>query len=105
MHTGDARDKAIKTAVNQCIQNNMLADFLNEHYKEVCDMFDYGITYEEEKEVIAEEAMERGMEKGMEKGMLHSALKFIQNGTSLADAISILGLSDSQAKALKEHFA
>ena len=113
MNAGHSRDKAIKAAINQCIHENVLADFLSDHYKEVCDMFDYGITYEEELEVIAEEARENGKTEGKAEGkaegkvegFLEAALKFIQNGTSLADVIRVLGLSDNQVQELEKHFA
>ena len=113
MNAGDSRDKAIKAAVNECIQKSILTDFLNDHYKEVCDMFDYGITHEEEIEVRVEEALEMGMKAGEEKGkvegktegVLESALKFLQSGTSLADVVRILGLSDNQVQELEKQFA
>ena len=121
INAGNSRDRAIEAAVNQCIRENILGNFLSDHYKEVCNMFVYGITYEEEMEVRAEEAMEKGLEKGLrqglnqglhqglnqglENGLLEAACKFMQNGTSLADVIRILGLSDSQVQVLEKQFA
>jgi len=121
MNAGASRDKAIKAAVNQCINENILANFLKTHFQEVCDMFDYGITYEEEMEIkleeAKEEAMEKGMIKGMEKGLvkgmekgeeegiLKSAQKLLQKGISLQDVISMLDLSDNQIGEINKRFA
>ena len=96
--SGMVRDKAISLAVNHCIEKDILADFLNENYKEVCGMFDWGITIEEEMEI--REAAEE--EKGKKEGYLEAAYNFLQNGTSFQDVVRILKLSDAQIQNLKE---
>ena len=113
MNAGILRDKAIKSAVNQCIHENILDDFLSKHFKEVCDMFDYTITYEEEQEVLREEAVEIAVkkavgevrEKAWEGGILDAAQKLLQKGTSLQDVINILDLSDKLIGELKRRVA
>ncbi|MCL2015972.1 MAG: hypothetical protein FWG68_06950 [Defluviitaleaceae bacterium] len=46
--TGFTRDKAIATAINQCIKENVLAKFLEENYKGVVDMLGYEYTLQDE---------------------------------------------------------
>ena len=94
---GTPRDKAITAAVNHCMNEKILADFLEEHYKEVCDMFDWGITLEEEIEIRIEEAVE--------ERILKSALKLLQKGMDFKDVISMLELSGEQIGELEKRFA
>ncbi|MCL2386842.1 MAG: hypothetical protein FWC89_04730 [Defluviitaleaceae bacterium] len=82
--SGIERDKAISIAVNHCIKKDILADFLKKNYQEVCGMFDWGITIDEEMEIREEE------------GYLKAALKMLKSGVNLQDVIRILELSDSQ---------
>ena len=106
---GMARDKAIALAVTHCIEKGILADFLKHNYKEVCGMFDWGITIEEEMEIRVEEAIEAGMEmgrkKGIEQGYLEAAISLIQSGTSFQDVVRVLKLSDTQIQNLKDGVA
>jgi len=95
--SGMARDKAISSAVNHCIEKGILADFLRENYKEVCSMFDWGITIEEEMEIRVEEARE----EGLERGYLDAAINLLQSGTNFQDVVRILKLSDAQSQRLK----
>jgi len=113
MNSGANRDEAITQAVNHCIEKNILYEFLTAHYKEVCNMFDYTVTYEEEMairieeavELATERAMEKGLEQGLEQGLFVSAIKFMQNGAKLSDVVRTLGLSDAQVKELEQQFA
>ena len=63
-------------------------------------MFDYGITYEEEMEIVREETWEKawgkGLEEGRDKGLLEAALKLVKGGISLQEVVNMLDLSDNQ---------
>jgi len=94
---GLSRDKAIKPAIAQCIEENILADFLQEHFEEVANMLAREYSFEEELEARLEE----GMEKGMEKGVVESAIKFLKKGMSLSEVAETLELSDDLVRQLE----
>lgn len=56
--------EAIDLAVRECIEENILRDFLEQHRREVCDM----CLTEFEEDVLREE-MEEGLAEGIEKGL------------------------------------
>jgi len=93
MNAGASRDQAITRSVKHCIEKGVLADFLEKHYKEVCDMLTWECTFEDELEVRYEE--------GDENGFLRAAKKLLNKGMSLQDVINMLELSDSQISELK----
>ena len=90
---GKERDKAIAESVTHCIEKDILTEFLARHFEEVCDMFDYGITYEDELDVRYEE--------GKEEGLIDAALKLMKKGMTLPHVINMLELSTSQVGELK----
>jgi len=106
------RDKAISSAINQCIEKNILADFLQAHYKEAAIMFARNYSWEDEKAAIAEEAAERGMEQGREQGreqgmeqgkelgLFQAAKQLLKTGMALNEIVKALELSDHQAEEL-----
>ena len=106
---GMPRDRAIAEAVKHCIENGILADFLEKYYLEVCDMFNYGITDEEYIEIKQEEAWEKGKEEGKAEGkaegFLEAAIIMIQRGTSLQDVVGMFDLSDNQIGEINKRFA
>ena len=106
MDKGMTRDKAIAEAVNHCIANDVLADFLTVNYKEVCGMFDWGITIEEEIEIrveeAAEEATEKALAEGKAEGYLEAAINLIKGGVKFQDVVNMLKLSDAQSQQLHE---
>ena len=62
---GMSKDKAIRPAIQQCIEEGILADFLQEHFEEVANMLAKEYRFEDELEARAEESMEKGVDKGM----------------------------------------
>jgi len=103
------RDKAIAQAVTHCIENGIISDFLRTNYKEVIDMFDWDITYEDELKIRIEEAVEEAVEeaagKAHEKGFLQAAISLIKSGMNLKEVTSKLNLTDSQIGYLEEQLA
>lgn len=69
---------AIEQAINQCIRENVLKDFLIQHREEVTHMMTMDYTFERRLELQREEAIEEGREEGREEGMqkkLHEQIR------------------------------
>ena len=88
MDDGLTRDEAIQKAVQKCIGEDILADFLKENFEEVANMLTWEYDQEAEYRVIREEGMEEGMEKGMEKGMEEGMEKGREEGK--AEAVRLI---------------
>ena len=73
---------AIKVAVEKCLSEGLLSDFLEDHSSEVTEMIMDGISVEEFAEIRAEEAYA----KGEQAGILETARKMYAEGLS-ADVI------------------
>jgi hypothetical protein len=61
-------DQAVTEAVRYCVNNRILAEFLEEHGSEVMNMLLDEWNLDEAKEVWWEEGWEEGLEKGLEQG-------------------------------------
>jgi hypothetical protein len=61
-------EESIKMAVEYCIKNDILKQFMNSHRLEVVNMLLEEITIEDEIEVAKEDAREQGREIGLEQG-------------------------------------
>lgn len=59
--------ESVQLAVNECIEENRLRDFLNEHGSEVANMLYTEFNLEDAKEVWQEEAREDGIKEGVLK--------------------------------------
>ena len=122
-------DEAVNRAVDECIRNDVLADFLKRNRAEVVMMsiFEYNQEEEERKLRAAErqagyasgvehgirqgiergmaQGMERGMEQGIERGTAENLCKLVNNFMSrrkvtLEEACDALGISaDDYSKA------
>jgi hypothetical protein len=64
MERGLPRDKAIKAAVDRCIEQEVLAEYLEKNYKEVLAMLTFEFNAEVAERVRREEAIEEGIEQG-----------------------------------------
>nr|WP_300766457.1 Rpn family recombination-promoting nuclease/putative transposase [uncultured Acetatifactor sp.] len=80
-------EDAIKKAINECIQQGILSDYLKRKGSEVTNMLIAEYDYEEDIQVKQQEAMQKGWEKGLEKGLILSAqiFKAIQRNPGFAD--------------------
>jgi predicted transposase/invertase (TIGR01784 family) len=65
---GMTQDMAIRQAVDHCIQNGMLSDFLRDNFEEVLKVLNYEYDAELERRVLMEEGLERGREEGKIEG-------------------------------------
>ncbi len=66
--------EAVSRAVDECINENILADFLRKNKAEVMAMDIFTYDQKLHEEVIAEEAEERGMERGIERGEMQKLI-------------------------------
>ena len=61
--------EAIDLAVRECIEENVLRDFLEQHRREVCDMCLTEFDEKKYEDVLREEGREEGLAEGIEKGL------------------------------------
>ena len=61
--------EAIDLAVRECIEENILRDFLEQHRREVCDMCLTEFDEKKYEDVLREEGREEGLAEGIEKGL------------------------------------
>jgi len=97
--------KALKKAVDDCIKQNILKDFLIERMGEIMGLLTREWKLEEAvvvaREEGVEEGMERGMEKGMEEGMekgrrsqaIDTAKNLLEGGIGVDDVAKYTGLT------------
>ena len=69
-------DEAVSRAVNECIAEGILADFLRTNKAEVMNMS----IYEYDEELHIKTIMDIGREEGYEAGMIDVAKEMIKNG-------------------------
>ena len=61
-------EDAIKKAINECIQQGILSDYLKRKGSEVTNMLIAEYSYEEDIQVKQQEAMQKGQEQGRKEG-------------------------------------
>jgi len=91
-------EKAAKSAINYCIKNNILKDYLEAHASEVLNMLLGAWNWDTAKEVWQEEARE----EGREEGVLITARNALGEGFSDEMVQKITGLSLDEIKRLKK---
>jgi len=89
---GMTRDKAIATAVDSCIEDDILTDFLTEHYSEVSKMLNWEYDAEAEKRAIRREAQEETISD--------IARKLKEAGMTSTQILEITNLSESEIEQL-----
>ncbi|UTC67681.1 MULTISPECIES: Rpn family recombination-promoting nuclease/putative transposase [unclassified Treponema] len=103
-------------AIEECIQNNILRDYLKRKTKEVINMllaeYDYetdiAVQRAEEREIAFAEGIEQGIERGIEQGIeqgshqkaLETAAAFKRLGFDIAKIAEGTGLSIQEVKSL-----
>jgi hypothetical protein len=110
MNTGTPRDKAITEAVIHCIEKGILSDFLEKHYKEVCDMLAWECTIEDELAIKKEEGQEEGIEIGKARGKaegtederLRMAEEMLADGEDINKIIKYSKLSREEVYRMQE---
>ena len=99
-------DQAVEYAVDECIKENILADFLRKNRAEVISMsiFEYDKEEEEKKlrKAEFEAGVSLGVEKGVKKGVIETTRHLLKlNKLSLEEIASVSGLSVEEIKKLQ----
>ena len=96
--------EAIDLAVRECIEENILRDFLEQHRREVCDMCLTEFDEKKYEDVLQEEGLAEGLEKGLAKGRKTEVFVSVQEGDyGVARGAQKLNLSVEEFE--KEMFA
>ena len=100
-------DQAVEYAVDECIKENILADFLRKNRAEVISMsiFEYDKEEEEKKlrKAEYEAGVEAGEKSGIQKGILNTARHLLElNLLSLENISRATGLSIDELKKLQQ---
>ena len=99
-------NQAVDYAVDECIKENILADFLRKNRAEVISMsiFEYDKEEEEKKlrKAEFEAGVSLGVEKGVKKGVIETTRHLLKlNKLSLEEIASVSGLSVEEIKKLQ----
>ena len=92
---------AIKVAVEKCLSEGLLSDFLEDHSSEVTEMIMDGISVEEFAEIRAEEAYAKGEQAGATQEKIEIAKKLIALGLSVEQIAEATCLSPEEIESLK----
>jgi predicted transposase/invertase (TIGR01784 family) len=107
-------EEAIKKAVYDCIDKNILAEFLKNNSSEVINMLTYEYKIEDEIAVVKEEYERRGEQRGEQRGerrgerrgkltqALETAKILLSMGMSFGDIAKATGLSSEEISVLKQ---
>lgn len=79
--------QAVERAVDECIREGVLAEFLRKNRAEVVNMSIFEYNQEEHFRQIAEEKMSEGMAKGMAKGMATAVISLLKEHGELSQTI------------------
>ena len=89
-------EKAVSTAIEECIGNNVLREFLEKERAVVMSLSVFEFNKEREFKIVREDereegiriGMERGLQQGMERGITAYFNQAVKYGASTEDAIS-----------------
>ena len=111
-HTKLDSENGFKNAIKECIQNDILREYLQRKSKEVMNMliaeYDYDVDIavqrEEEREIALKEGIAQGEAKGLSEGLHQKALETAKNllvlGLSVANIAQATGLTEAEVEAL-----
>lgn len=85
-------EKAVESAVDECISNGILREFLMNNKAEVTRMS----IFEYDEELHSRTLLEEGIEIGMERGKLLVARKMLDKGMTMQEVVEITGLSEEE---------
>ena len=76
---GTGRSAAIKEAVDECLAEGVLSEFLTKHRNEVEGMLSFAYDEKLAREAWREEGLEEGLEKGREEGLKLGTIVMVKN--------------------------
>lgn len=92
MKEGYSRDEAIGMSIDLCIQENVLSEFLKQHYEEVGKMLYFQYDQETEHQAIREEERAEGRQEGQREEKMEMARKLLGAGVSKGIIANTSGL-------------
>ena len=92
---------AVKRAVDECIREGILSDFLSENRSEAIKMSIFECDEEEIMRGIREDVFEHGMEKGETKGRVESILDLLNECGVVPEELRQAILQESNSETLK----
>ena len=98
-------DEAVKKAVDDCIKENILRDFLLKNKAEMIQMSIFEYDEEKHKKFLRQEGFEDGMTQGMERGLnswKESILELLEELGNTPEHIKVKILSETNPDTLKE---
>jgi len=99
---GIALRDAVTAAVDECISENVLADFFHEHRSEVIEMGIYEFDEEAYERIIREESEQEGMKKGRAEGREEGRAEGREEGRAEGKAEDILELLEDLGEVPEE---
>jgi hypothetical protein len=93
---GMERDKAIEAAVDTCISQGILKEYLKTNFQEVLRVFNFTYDAELDKQVQMEEAMEEGIQIG--ENHIINLIRLMKQGKSIADIAKELNINERKVK-------
>jgi predicted transposase/invertase (TIGR01784 family) len=84
--------KAIKNAIEYCIENNILKEYLEKHGSEAYNMIFSEWNWDTALEVAHEEGREDGLEEGIEKEKIIIAKNLLEEGATIEFVQRVTGL-------------
>jgi predicted transposase/invertase (TIGR01784 family) len=97
---GFTLEKLFKDAIEYCIKNNILKEYLEAHGSEAYNMIFTEWNWDTALEVAHEEGREDGLEKGREEGIEFTARNALSKGIPVQTVQEITGLSLEKISAL-----
>ncbi len=95
---------AVLEAMDECIEENILVDFFEQHREEVVEVSIYDYDEEKVRKTLAEEAREEGIAEGIEKGetltKIIQIIKKVKKSKSLPTIASDLEEEEADIKPL-----
>ncbi|MCM1158760.1 MAG: hypothetical protein NC300_09195 [Bacteroidales bacterium] len=98
---------AIERAVDECIQENILAEFFRERRREVVNVAALDFTFERREKLIRRDSLEEGWEKGREEGQKSGEerviLQMYEKGLSIEQIADITDRTTEEIKEILQH--
>ena len=108
---GMTRDEAVVNAINACIAQGILADFLKENFEEVVDMLTFEYDQEVERRAMRldgiqegrQEGLQKGRQEGLQEGRQALVIGMINKGKTVDEISDFTGISITELQQLIKH--
>ena len=98
-------DEAVNRAVDECIRNDVLADFLRKNRAEVVMMSIFEYNQEEEERKLRAAERQAGYDSGVEQGIQHTLVALVNDGSISAEkAAAKMNVTVEEFKRVMERF-